>query len=127
MITSPDYDVNRAKVILLAEEGLSNDFIAARLDTPRRSSASGASDLPLADYPAWTDALIAGPEECTKTRFLMSRNSGIQKTLLISRSASALPSTQTPNIFVPTVIHRTAHRIASRHAMNRDHRMQGYY
>ena len=34
--TSPYCDVIRAKIILLAEEGLSNDVIAARLDTPRQ-------------------------------------------------------------------------------------------
>ena len=30
--TSPYYDVIRAKIILLADEGLSNDVIAARLE-----------------------------------------------------------------------------------------------
>ena len=34
--TSSYCDVIRAKIILLAEEGLSNDVIAARLDTPRQ-------------------------------------------------------------------------------------------
>ena len=34
--TSPYCDVIRAKIILLAEEGLPNDVIAARLDTPRQ-------------------------------------------------------------------------------------------
>lgn len=34
--TSPYRDVIRAKIILLAARGLSNDFIAARLDTPRQ-------------------------------------------------------------------------------------------
>jgi transposase len=34
--TSPYCDVVRAKIILLAAEGLSNDVIAARLDTPRQ-------------------------------------------------------------------------------------------
>jgi len=34
--TSPYRDVIRAKIILLASEGLSNDVIAARLDTPRQ-------------------------------------------------------------------------------------------
>ena len=33
--TSPYCDVIRAKIVLLAAEGLSNDSIAARLDTPR--------------------------------------------------------------------------------------------
>src|ERR1700732_2104765 len=34
--TSPYCDVVRAKIVLLAAEGLSNDVIAARLDTPRQ-------------------------------------------------------------------------------------------
>jgi hypothetical protein len=34
--TSPYRDVIRAKIILLAAEGLENDVIAARLDTPRQ-------------------------------------------------------------------------------------------
>jgi hypothetical protein len=34
--TSPYRDVIRAKIVLLAAEGLGNDLIAARLDTPRQ-------------------------------------------------------------------------------------------
>src|ERR1700759_1294694 len=34
--TSPYRDVIRAKIILFAAEGLSNDVIATRLDTPRQ-------------------------------------------------------------------------------------------
>jgi len=34
--TSPYCDVIRAKIILLADEGLSNDVIATRLDMPRQ-------------------------------------------------------------------------------------------
>ncbi len=34
--TSPYRDVVRAKVVLLAAQGLSNDIIASRLDTPRQ-------------------------------------------------------------------------------------------
>jgi hypothetical protein len=34
--TSPYCDVIRAKIILLADEGLTNDLIAAKLDTPRQ-------------------------------------------------------------------------------------------
>jgi transposase len=34
--TSPYRDVIRAKIVLLASKGLSNDAIAARLDTPRQ-------------------------------------------------------------------------------------------
>jgi transposase-like protein len=34
--TSPYRDVVRAKIVLLASQGLGNDRIAARLDTPRQ-------------------------------------------------------------------------------------------
>ena len=34
--TSPHRDVARAKIVLLASQGLGNDRIAARLDTPRQ-------------------------------------------------------------------------------------------
>lgn len=34
--TSPYRDVIRAKIVLLAADGLANDVIAARLDTPRQ-------------------------------------------------------------------------------------------
>ena len=34
--TSPYCDVIRAKIVLLASEGLANEVIAARLDTPRQ-------------------------------------------------------------------------------------------
>ena len=34
--TSPYRDVIRAKIVLLAAQGLSNDVIGARLDTPRQ-------------------------------------------------------------------------------------------
>lgn len=34
--TSPYRDVIRAKIVLLAAQGLPNDVIAARLDTPRQ-------------------------------------------------------------------------------------------
>jgi len=34
--TSPYRDVIRAKIVLLAAQGLANDAIAARLDTPRQ-------------------------------------------------------------------------------------------
>jgi hypothetical protein len=50
--TSPYCDVVRDKIVLLADEGLSNDLVAARLDTPPRSSASGASGSLWPDCPA---------------------------------------------------------------------------
>jgi hypothetical protein len=59
--TSPYCDVIRAKIILLAEEGLSNDVIAARLDTPRQI----VSKFALARMPG----LEAQPRGGRKARF----------------------------------------------------------
>ena len=61
--TSPYCDVVRAKIVLLAAEGLSNDSIAARLDTPRQivskwrqrfytDRISGLEDQPRGGRPA---------------------------------------------------------------------------
>ena len=36
LYTSPYRDVIRAKIVLMAEQGLDNDEIASRLDTPRQ-------------------------------------------------------------------------------------------
>ncbi len=58
--TSPYCDVIRAKIVLLAAEELSNDVIAARLDTPTRLSANGASDLLSRGFPASRHSLGAG-------------------------------------------------------------------
>ena len=59
--TSPYRDVIRAKVVLLAAQGLSNDVIATRLDThPGRSLASGANALPWRVCPALRSNLGAG-------------------------------------------------------------------
>ena len=60
--TSPYCDVIRAKVVLLAAEGLRNDEIAARLDTPRQvvpkwrkrfyeQRLAGLADLPRGGRP----------------------------------------------------------------------------
>ena len=58
--TSPYCDVIRAKIIVLADEGLSNDVIASRLDMPVRLSANGVSDSPLPDCLALRRSLEAG-------------------------------------------------------------------
>ena len=61
--TSPYCDVVRAKIVLFAAEGLSNDMIAARLDTPRQivskwrrrfhnERLSGLDELPRSGRPA---------------------------------------------------------------------------
>src|SRR4029077_2815037 len=49
--TSPYCDVIRAKIILLADEGLSNDVIAAQLDTPRQIVSKWRKRFALARMP----------------------------------------------------------------------------
>ena len=49
--TSPYCDVIRAKIILLADEGLSNDVIASRLDTPRQIVSKWRKRFSLARLP----------------------------------------------------------------------------
>src|SRR5260370_19930956 len=49
--TSPYCDVIRAKIVLLAAEGLSNDIIAARLETPRQIVSKWRKRFDLARLP----------------------------------------------------------------------------
>jgi hypothetical protein len=49
--TSPYCDVVRAKIVLLAAEGLSNDIIAARLDTSRQIISKWRKRFALARLP----------------------------------------------------------------------------
>ena len=49
--TSPYRDVIRAKVILFAAKGLSNDVIATRLDTPRQIVSKWRKRFALARLP----------------------------------------------------------------------------
>src|SRR5438876_12256325 len=49
--TSPYRDVVRAKIVLLAAEGLPNDIIAARLDTPRQIVSKWRKRFALARLP----------------------------------------------------------------------------
>jgi transposase len=49
--TSPYRDVIRAKIVLLAAQGLSNDAIAARLDTPRQIVSKWRKRFCLARFP----------------------------------------------------------------------------
>ena len=49
--TSPYRDVIRAKTILLAAQGLSNDVIATRLDTPRQIVSKWRKRFALARLP----------------------------------------------------------------------------
>jgi hypothetical protein len=58
--TSPYCDVIRAKIILLADEGLSNDIIASRLDTPRQIFSKWRKRFSLARMPGLRRSLEAG-------------------------------------------------------------------
>jgi hypothetical protein len=49
--TSPYCDVVRARIILMAAEGLSTDLIAARLDTPRQIVSKWRKRFALARLP----------------------------------------------------------------------------
>src|SRR5215813_6238678 len=63
--SSPYCDVIRAKIILLSDEGLSNDVIAARLDTPRQIVSKWRKRFALARLPG----LEAQPRGGCKARF----------------------------------------------------------
>src|SRR3974377_1093972 len=63
--TSSYCDVIRAKIILLADEGLGNDVIAARLDTPRQIVSKWRKRFALARLPG----LEAQPRRGRKARF----------------------------------------------------------
>ena len=63
--TSPYCDVIRAKIILLADTGLSNDVIASRLDTPRQIVSKWRKRFALARMPG----LEAQPRGGRKARF----------------------------------------------------------
>jgi len=63
--TSPYCDVIRAKIILLADDGLSNDVIASRLDTPRQIVSKWRKRFSLARLPG----LEAQPRGGRKARF----------------------------------------------------------
>ena len=53
--TSPYCEVIRAKIVLLAAEGLSNDVIASRLDTPRQIVSKWRKRFCLARLPGLED------------------------------------------------------------------------
>jgi transposase len=63
--TSPYCDVIRAKIVLLADEGLSNEVIADRLDTPRQIVSKWRKRFALARLPG----LEAQPRGGRKARF----------------------------------------------------------
>ena len=71
--TSPYCDVLRAKIILLANEGLSNDVIASRLDTPRQIVSKWRKRFAFARLPGLEEQSRGG----RKARFSpQSRRSG---------------------------------------------------
>ena len=71
--TSPYCDVVRAKIILLADEGLSNDVIAFRLDTPRQIVSKWRKRFAFARLPGLEEQSRGG----RKARFSpQSRRSG---------------------------------------------------
>jgi transposase len=63
--TSPYCDVIRARIVLLAAEGLSNDVIAARLGTPRQIVSKWRKRFCLARLPGLEDE----PRGGRKARF----------------------------------------------------------
>ena len=63
--TSPYCDVVRARIILMAADGLSNDLIAARLDTPRQIVSKWRKRFALARLPG----LEGQPRGGRKARF----------------------------------------------------------
>jgi transposase len=67
--TSPYCDVIRAKIILLASQGFSNDVIASRLDTPRQIVSKWHKRLCQARLPGLEDE----PRSGRQARFSPSR------------------------------------------------------
>jgi hypothetical protein len=63
--TSPYCDVVRAKIILLADEGLPNDLIATKLDTPRQIVSKWRKRFALSRLPG----LEAQPRGGRRARF----------------------------------------------------------
>ena len=63
--TSPYCEVVRARIVLMAADGLSNDLIAARLDTPRQIVSKWRKRFALARLPG----LEAQPRGGRKARF----------------------------------------------------------
>jgi len=63
--TSPYCDVVRARIVLMAADGFSNDIIAARLDTPRQIVSKWRKRFALARLPG----LEGQPRGGRKARF----------------------------------------------------------
>jgi hypothetical protein len=82
--TSPYCDVIRAKIVLLAAEGLSNDVIAARLDTPRQIVSKWRKRFALARL----SGLEAQPRGGRPAQF--SPESSVHKSLPSAKSANVI-------------------------------------
>src|SRR6476659_8791412 len=85
--TSPYCDVIRAKIILLADEGLPNDIIASRLDTPRQIVSKWRKRFSLARMPG----LEARPRGGRKALFPPVSSSRLRLLPVNSRTASDFP------------------------------------
>ena len=73
--TSPYCDVIRAKIVLLAAQGLPNDVIAARLDTPRQIVSKWRKRFALARLPGLEEQLRGGrPAWCSPQRRRASKS-----------------------------------------------------
>ena len=60
--TSSYCDVIRAKIVLLADEGLANDVIASRLDTPRQIVSKWRKRFAIARLPGLEAQPRGGPK-----------------------------------------------------------------
>ena len=76
--TSPYRDVIRAKIVLLAARGLSNDVIGARLDTPRQIVSKWRRRFWLARLPGLDEEPRGGrPARFSPQRRRPSSSSGL--------------------------------------------------
>ena len=73
--TAPYCDVIRAKIILLAAEGLSNDVISSQLDTPRRIVSKWRKRFCLARLPGLEDEPRGGRKARFSPQFCRSGES----------------------------------------------------
>ena len=85
--TSPYCDVIRARIILMAAEGLSNDLIAARLDTPRQIVSKWRKRFALARLPG----LEGQPRGGRKARFSPQVSSSRSKPSPVSCPCPGFP------------------------------------
>jgi hypothetical protein len=76
--TSPYRDVIRAKIVLLAAEGLANDVIAARLDTPRQVISKWRKRFYHARLPGLEEEPLGGqPARISPQRYRRGQSAGV--------------------------------------------------